>query len=320
MSRAPAGTPDPGVQVHDVAEVTVRFGARDGYELGGCLFGAASEAASDIALFACGGGISVAHYRHFLRGLAALGLPSFAFDYRGIGGSRPPSSLRRLHARVEDWSEYDCGGALDWLRSRFPQARIVGITHSFGAVLLTSTPGVERLSAIGMIAPHTGYWRDYHRAYRLPMLLAWHVLMPAFARMLGYFPAGALGLGDDLPRGVALQWAGRRTAEFQPSGTDEEVDRATRLLAIRPTLTVPLLAVCIRDDAFATPAAVARLLAAMPQATATTWDLDSRDTVRQAIGHFGFFRRRLGETVWRRFLAQLLQLSAGPTGRLATEH
>lgn len=311
MTSAVPGNRDLPDQTSQASEVPVRFGARDGYELGGSLFASAGGSASDVALFACGGGISVAHYRHFLRGLAELGLPSFAFDYRGIGASRPASSLRRFHARVEDWSEHDCGGALDWLRSRFPQAHILGITHSFGAVLLTSTPGVERLSAIGMIAPHTGYWGDYRPIYRLPMMLAWHVLMPAFARMLGYFPAGALGLGDDIPQGVALQWAGRLTPQFRPAGTPEEVDRANRLLAIRPALTLPVLAVCIRDDAFATPGAITRMLAAMPQARPTTWDLDNSDTVRQAIGHFGFFRRRLRETVWREFLARLLRLRAG---------
>jgi hypothetical protein len=38
--------------------------------------------------------------------------------------------------------------------------------------------------------------------------------MPLVTRVVGFFPGRMLHLGDDIPRGVALQWAGRRTGTF----------------------------------------------------------------------------------------------------------
>ena len=53
--------------------------------------------------------------------------------------------------------------------------------------------------------------------------------MPAVTALLGYFPGRALRLGDDLPRGVAMQWA-RRRAPFVRRGPHLPQDRMARLV------------------------------------------------------------------------------------------
>ena len=290
-----------------IFEKAVLIVARDGYELSGTHFAPPGDSGRVAAVFACGGGIPARRYRHFLRSLAAAGLPVLSFDYRGVGASRP-ASLRGFRASVEDWAEFDCGAALDWLFQYYPNADLFGITHSFGATILTAAPGAERLTKIGMIVPHTGYWGDYRAAFRWPMTLVWHAFMPIMTHIFGYFPGSKLKLGDDIPAGVAMQWAARRTPEFRPRGTELEVVRANALLKRRNLLSLPVLVVAVSGDAFATETGIRRVLSTLPLARPKWWNVTSSAGNKTTMGHFSFFSRRMRETLWPAFLARMMLL------------
>ena len=103
--------------------------------------------------FTAGWVIRAARYRRFASFLAASGIPTLLYDYRGIGASRP-RSLVGFRAGVEDWAEYDCAGAIVWLRSRYPDAEMVAIAHSFGALLVGGAP-IHRAGPAVLVAGHT---------------------------------------------------------------------------------------------------------------------------------------------------------------------
>ena len=171
-----------------VGESFVRFPALDGYDLGGRFYVSPSVVEPSTAvLFSCGGGISAARYARFATFLAAQGIPVLTFDYRGIGRSRPPR-LRGFCAVAEDWSELDCGGAIAHLRSRFPRAELVGVSHSIGALLIGGARNVAEMSRFVFICAHTGFYRDYLPKFQLPMAILWHGVMPLVTRVVGYFP------------------------------------------------------------------------------------------------------------------------------------
>src|SRR5439155_6776181 len=136
------------------------------------------------------------------------------------------ATLRGFSAIVEDWSQYDCDGAIAWMRTRYPAAQLTGVAHSVGALLFGGADHSAELARYAFIGPHTGYWRDYRPRHRLPMALLWHGVMPALTRAWGYFPASWLGLGDDIPAGIALQWAARRTPQVDPSALGHSADEA----------------------------------------------------------------------------------------------
>jgi predicted alpha/beta hydrolase len=294
--------------VRDAGEVLpVRVRADDGYELAGSLYssGSAHATPARVAVVHCGAGIPAARYRHFARYLAGRGIPTLTYDYRGIGLSRP-AALRGFGAAIEDWAEYDCAGAIGWLRQRYRAAEILGVAHSIGALLIGGAANSAEQSRLVLIGGHTGYYGDYGQRYRLPMTVVWHALMPAITRLFGYFPARRLGLGEDLPAKFALQWAGRRSPELRPAGTDPASRRAQKLLDRCAALQRPALLVSISDDAFATPAGMRRLMTYYPR----LFPLQQlRFTPAEAgvrrIGHFGFFARRAGSALWPRLLAEL---------------
>jgi predicted alpha/beta hydrolase len=223
------------------------------------------------------------------------------YDYRGIGLSRP-RSLRGFRATVEDWAEYDCTGAIAWLQGRFPGAPIVGMAHSIGALLVGGARNAAQQAYLVLIGGHTAYCGDYNQRYRFPMTLLWHRMMPALTRMLGYFPASRLGLGGDIPAGVALQWAARRSAELRP-GSGPEHRRIHQLLDRCAELQRPALVISISDDAFTGPAGTKRLLSYYPRLFPLRHAVFTpAEAGAKRLGHFGFFRRAGGGALWPRFL------------------
>jgi predicted alpha/beta hydrolase len=299
-----------GADVNDANDAVIvtqlRFPALDGFDLGGiCYRPRASAGAERAVVFSCGGGIRAAYYRRFASYLAEKGIPVLTYDYRGIGQSRP-THLRGFSATAEDWAEYDCGGAIAWLSARYPDAELIGIAHSVGTLLLGGAPNAGEISRFVLICSHTGYFGDYRPRYRLPMALLWHGVMPGLTRLLGYFPGRRLGLGEDLPSGIALQWAARRTPDLRLAGI-REPERARASLARCKALSGPALVVSFTDDAFATEAGTRRLLSYYPRIRPLWTRIRPSDAGMRAVGHFGFFRSNARATLWPCVLAYLLR-------------
>jgi predicted alpha/beta hydrolase len=284
----------------------VQLRALDGYELGGIFYpGPAGAAPERIAVVLCGAAIPAARYRRFAAYLAASGVPALVYDYRGIGLSRP-RALRGFRASIEDWAEHDCGGAIAWMRSRFPNAEMIGVAHSIGALLAGGAPNSGDQDRLVLVGGHTGYYGDYHPRYRVPMTAVWHALMPAITLLFGYFPARRLGLGEDIPARIALQWASRRSPDLRPSDIGPGFARVQTLLDRCAALQRPALIVSISDDAFATEGGVKRLLSYYPRLFPLERVMYTpADAGTRRIGHFGLFGRRAGAALWPRLLAQL---------------
>lgn len=279
--------------------------ALDGYPLGGMLYAPhETQSPTHVALLHPGAGIRAVSYRGFASFLAQAGIPVLLYDYRGIGLSRP-ATLRGFDVTVEDWAEYDCTAAIGWLRERFPSAIMVGIAHSIGALVVGGASNAADQALIVMIGSHTAYYGDYALRYRAPMTALWHGFMPLVTRILGYFPARCLGLGADLPAGVALQWAKRRSPELV-SATAEGNERTRKLVQRCAGLSRPALVVSITDDAFATPQGTARLLSYYRSlGPLRRVAFSPPEAATRRLGHFGLFRPRVGRMLWPRLLAEI---------------
>jgi len=288
----------------DVAQVRLR--ALDGYQLGGVLFTPRSAApARRSAVLHCGAGIAAVRYRRFARYLAGSGIPVLTYDYRGIGHSRP-ATLRGFRASFEDWAEFDGGGAIAWLRHRFPRAEMIGVAHSIASLLVGGAPNAGEQARLVMVGAHTGYYGDYRKRHRVLMTAVWHGLMPGLTLALGYFPARRLGLGEDLPAKIALQWAGRRSPELRPAGTAPGYERHQLLLDRCAALQRPATLVSITDDGFATAEGTRRLLSYYPRLFPLQHiQFTPHDAGVPRIGHFGFFGRNAGTVLWPRLLSHL---------------
>jgi predicted alpha/beta hydrolase len=288
-----------------VDERPVAFTTEDGVPLAGLWFEPArgQPAPSTAVVIVCGAGIPARFYRHLARYLAERGAAVLTFDYRGIGASRA-GSLRKMMGGMDDWAVRDIGAALAVTGAAYPDLPLSAVAHSIGALLVGAAPGAARLTRSVFLGAHTGYWRDYRVKWRWPLFIVWHAFMPAVTRVVGFFPGRALRLGEDLPRQVAYDWAGRRRPALVRTQRDSR--RFGPYLHRYAEFRADTLAVSISDDAFAPPKAAERLLAMYPSLVAVRETVTPASLGRRRLGHFGFVRRGSGEYFWRRIAEWML--------------
>lgn len=297
MSVGPAAGGSAASDVPD--EQTVRVEAADGVALAGTLVAPPSPTA---ALLVGGGtGIPRRFYGRFAQVAARHGFAVLTVDYRGIGGSAPPS-LRGFTARYRDTGQRDLPGAIDWLSERYPDLPLAFVGHSVGGQQIGLAPNVGRIGAAVFVAVSTGYWRGMPTLYGLMTRALFATYRPLTSRLFGYVPAKRIGWGEDLPVDVAREWAawcaepdylgafasGRRpTPDGSPFGPVHFGDAA-----------FPVRAYAFTDDPIGTRANVPPMLAFYTAADIETVWVDPADLGRGAVGHLGFFRQRVGGALW----------------------
>ena len=268
----------------------VDFEAADGFCLRGTLFHPRSPNGRSIAIHAATG-VRQDYYTRFAAYLAEDGFTALVYDYRGIGRSRP-RRLRGFRARMRDWARLDAPAAVDFLERTASGTRLMTVGHSFGGQAIGLLPKPERIRAALVVGSQSGYWRHWPALGRSWMWLATHVVLPTTSRLFGYFPANALGFGEDLPAGVAIEWASWCRHPRYIVGALGAHDEYARFAS-------PLRAYSVSDDRFAPLRAVKALLELYPSAPSEIRRVTPADVGAKRIGHFGFFRDRFRDTLWR---------------------
>jgi predicted alpha/beta hydrolase len=231
-------------------------------------------------------------------------MAALTLDYRGIGGSRA-GELRRSRAVLHEWAEHDLAGALDLLRARFPVAPLLWVGHSVGGQLF-GVLDEPRVSGALLVAAQSGHWRHWDGVGRLKILALWYGIIPLLVPPLGRLPAAILGGGEDVPAGVAREWArwGRHPDYVLSYARPRGGGGFARFAG-------PLVSYAIADDDLAPRRSVEALLAFFDAARPALRVVHPRDVGERAIGHFGFFRPRFERTLWRD-AAAWLAAAAGP--------
>lgn len=283
------------------------FAAADGFPLHGTYWPGPAQPCGAVLINAATG-VAARYYGRFAEFLAAAGFRVLSYDYRGIGASRP-ARLRGLRATKLDWGALDCEGALAALAERSPGLPLDAVCHSIGGFALGLAPRAVQVRRALFVGCQYAYWRDYAPHVRWPYLLRWHAFMPALSGLLGYFPGKRLGWLEDLPQGVALEWAFRLHPRFHrfyrrlphasPVIDGAELER--RMAAVG----ADILAVADVEDPYATPAACRRLLAHFTGARRRFVQLDLARESLPAMGHFAFFHARYRDSLWPRAVAWL---------------
>lgn len=265
----------------------------DGVVLGGNFWRSAGEPEVVVVINAATG-VLARYYHRYARWLADSGFAVLTYDYRGIGASRP-SDIRNCGYRWQDWGECEIPAAAALAQRMAPGVRLQVVGHSFGGFIpgmSAAGADVERILTVGA---QYAFWHDYQASARARLFLKWHVVMPILSMICGFFPGRYLKWLEDLPKGVALQWAAVGRNWESRISPDERVRLLLRFSAVR----APILAIVLSDDELATTAAVDRGLAYYPGSTRTRTVIRPSDFGQHSIGHFGFFHDRNQAELWQ---------------------
>ncbi len=240
-------------------------------------------------------------YRGFAAYLAQRGCAVVTYDYRGIGDSRQksvvgynrPKSLAGFNASMADWAALDVTAAVSWMRERYRSLPLRYVGHSFGGQALGLIANNAEISRALFVAAQAGYWRLIAAPERYRVFALLNGVGIPLAHLFGYAP-GWSGLGEDLPKGVFLQWT-----KWVMSPRYLFDDPTLAGLKNFPNFKGALCALHFTDDPWATRPAVELLCSGYTGTQAEILSVTPAELGIAKIGHFGFFRPEHRETLWR---------------------
>ena len=277
--------------IDDVFADDIRFPAEDGFSLAATLFLPRTGPRRHAVLINSAAAVPRQIYRDFATYLSSRGCIVLTYDYRGVGGSRP-KSLVGFEARMADWAEKDATSAVAWMRARYKTMPLRYIGHSFGGQALGLLHNNDQVARALLVAAQAGYWKLFTSPERYRVYAFMNYIGKPLANLAGYVP-GKIGLGEDLPKDVFLQWT-----KWVMSERYYFDDLSLTSLVNYPHYRHPLQALCVADDPWATRPAVELLCAAFTATTPDIVTVTPAEIGAKAIGHFGFFRRTHRETLW----------------------
>jgi predicted alpha/beta hydrolase len=291
----------------DVAVRDLAIPAADSTELAATLFepGITGAAGAPLVVIGAATAVKRSYYMRFATYLAELGHPVLTFDYRGIGGSRH-GSLVGSHVRMRDWCILDVPGALTWARRTYPERPIHWVGHSMGGFATGLAHNNHLVARQLNVATLSGYWGRMAAPERYRVRLLMRYLAPLVIRAKGYFPGVLMG-GEDLPGPAFLEWMHWCTEPEFLFSDDTLPERRNY-----PRFRAPIRFAQDSDDPWGTPAAVGHMAEHFTASVdRSIWQVTPADAGVQKIGHFGFFRPDLRDTLWNAAAEWLLRPAGG---------
>jgi predicted alpha/beta hydrolase len=226
-----------------------RFFDHDGQRLG-LRYHPAGDGTGPVVLLLPAMGVPAAYYDPFAAELVGTGLDVLVADLRGTGESTPRPG------RASRYGYADLAGDVAAILATAPELagrEVILLGHSLGghaaAVHLalstaggTGATGGPRVVGLVLVASGAPYYPLFRagRPRRRVRVGGW--LLPAVARVVGYWPGGRLGFGGPQARGVMRDWG-----RFARSGRLPELG-GVDVEAALAGLTLPVLGVSVEGD------------------------------------------------------------------------
>ena len=255
--------------------------------------------ANSVLIIASATGVKQAFYEKFAHYLVNKGVTVITFDYCGIGRSlkRP---IKALTNNTESWGKDDLEHVLKYAITNFPKSKKVLLGHSIGGQLIGLARSSTKMDKILLVAAQSGYWKLWNGISRIKMWFIWHVLFPILINLFGYLPSKKINGMENLPKNVANQWGG--WCKNKNYILDDDSIEETFYDKIKSELT----AISIEDDDFAPQKAVEWLTKSYSNAKiVSTYHLTPSDFKTKKIGHFGIFKDKFENTIWKMLLSEI---------------
>jgi predicted alpha/beta hydrolase len=200
---------------------------------------------------------------------------------------------------MRDWSVHDTPAIIAWAAREYPGRPLHWVGHSLGGFAVGLAHNNRLIARQLNIGTLSGYWRHMEAPERYRVRVLMGAVAPLVICARGYFPGVLIG-GEDMPGPAFLEW---RSWCLSPGFLfDDPALPAANFAHLR----APVRFGQVEDDPWGTPAAVEAIAARFTgSADRSFWHIRLADAGTRRIGHHGFFRSELRETLWPAALAWL---------------
>ena len=259
---------------------------KDGYHLAAQYYPATDHTKKFPILICPATGITKGFYHSFAEWLNQQGYRVLSFDFRGIGQSLH-GELKDSNASINDWGLLDIPAAIETLLNRTQAEKIIILGHSAGGQLLGINPHYNKVAKVVAIAGSTGHVKGLKGRTKLLAPLLFNVIFPVASLFKGYGATQFIGMGENLPKNVAKQWA-----EFcsKPGYVMNAIGKSI-YNDYHQEINCPITSIWASDDEIATRANVKDLLRLYPNATTHLIELNPKKHGYKQIGHMSMFKK-----------------------------
>lgn len=245
-------------------------------------------------------GAKQTYFRHFATYLSEHGFRVLTYDYSGAGLSAP-KNLVGYQTGQQQWGEQDLTTMIDHISDNYEYQKFIVLGQSVGGQIHGLSPSIHKAHGLINVVASTGYWKAYPLPVRLIVWLNWYIALPFITWLFGYFPGKRLGIVDDLPKGVALDWC--KWGKSPNYHLDHIENAVEKFDAIR----MPLLSYSFSDDTTSPKPTVEWLNSIYRNAQLTYKHVKPSDIGVPSIGHFGFFRPKC-QVLWDDLMEEVLRM------------
>lgn len=259
---------------------------RDGYVLKGIFYpslGAPKKA--EPILISPATGIVQQFYKSFALWLSEQGYDVLTFDFRGIGASLN-GPLKNSKASIQDWGLLDLPAVIETLLKKTGAAQVNIIGHSAGGQLLGLVDNYQQVKQVIAVAGSSGHVKGLKGRTKILAPVMFNLLFPLSSLFKGYGATKMIGMGENLPKGVARQWA-----EFcsRPGYVKNAIGKTVKV-DFHQKIHCPITAIAATDDEIATEKNVDDLLSLYPNAQTKKIILQPKHYGHRNIGHMLMFK------------------------------
>ncbi len=259
---------------------------KDGYQLAAQFYPVLNSDKSYPVLICPATGITKNFYHAFAQWLNQQGYPVLSFDFRGIGKSLH-GALKDSTASINDWGIYDIPAAIETLLNRTQAEKVIIVGHSAGGQLLGIASNYHKVAKVLAIAGSTGHVKGLKGKTKVLAPVMFNIIFPVSSFVKGYGATQFIGMGENLPKNVAKQWA-----EFcsKPGYVMNAIGK-TIFEDYHQQIQCPITSFWATDDEIATHSNVKDLLRLYPNAQTKLIELNPQQLGYKRIGHMLMFKK-----------------------------
>lgn len=240
-------------------------------------------------------------YLSFLTYLAENGYLCCLWNYRG---GEKDDKLKGCDYRYTDYGIKDMPAIKAYLNKRFPNLPFLFIGHSAGGQHFGFMDDLSGVKGAISIASSSGHYGNMPLGYRIKALFFFYVFSPISVLLNGFVKAKSFGIMENLPKKVVYEW--RDWVEKEDYFFDKKYFGKTVPTGHFNNFQFPIHVVYATDDAISNKKNIRAYWKHVKSKKGISfWELDPHKLGLKKIDHFGYFRRKMKDSLWPEIVKKL---------------